>query len=291
MVLKRGSSTMMAVEDDDAPSASCSGDASTMMMMMMSESMSTAPTEILQHMPSPRNSSFASNKKGRTEYQCEVGNGKVAAGGSSGIGMGSGMSFMNPRQPLAAAFGNENENISPYHQQQYRVQEKKMRRDDDFSMNASVRSELGAAEFHFDTLGQMRGHIQSMQQYHEAQTKTFRSQSESTITDRDGKIASLTALTQQLLERNTRLEQDGKVHQDENRILKKAVGIQDHRQRELTAQNQQLQGLLGQASQYIQALETQNHELLGELRHRELGATKFPPNSSFGPGPPHPPVF
>ena len=55
------------------------------------------------------------------------------------------------------------------------------------------------------------------------------------------------------------------VCEEENRILKRAVAIQDGRQKELVVQSQQLQNVLGQAAEHIANLESVNRELRIQL--------------------------
>ena len=55
------------------------------------------------------------------------------------------------------------------------------------------------------------------------------------------------------------------VCEEENRILKRGVAIQDGRQKELQGQNQQLQNVLLQAADHITNLERSNRELRMQL--------------------------
>lgn len=53
--------------------------------------------------------------------------------------------------------------------------------------------------------------------------------------------------------------------EEENRILKRAVAIQDGRQKELAGQNQQLQQVLAQAAEHVANLERVNRELRSKV--------------------------
>jgi predicted RNase H-like nuclease (RuvC/YqgF family) len=78
------------------------------------------------------------------------------------------------------------------------------------------------------------------------------------------KEAEITALRQ----RNTELETEchsiqasKRAQEEENKLLKRAVTIQDTRQRELATQNEQLQCVLAQAAQQINLLNQTNRQL------------------------------
>lgn len=95
--------------------------------------------------------------------------------------------------------------------------------------------------------------------------KTLRTEFSSSLDQKDAEIFSLrSSMSQQsvlLLQ-----SQSGKsVCEEENRILKRAVTIQDGRQKELTYQNQQLQNVLAQAAEHITNLERNNSELRTKL--------------------------
>jgi hypothetical protein len=95
--------------------------------------------------------------------------------------------------------------------------------------------------------------------------KILRTEFLSSLDQKDAEIFSLrSSMTQQsaLLSQT----QSGKtVCEEENRILKRAVTIQDGRQKELTYQNQQLQNVLSQAAEHITNLERNNLELRTKL--------------------------
>lgn len=82
---------------------------------------------------------------------------------------------------------------------------------------------------------------------------------------KDNAIAALTSSAQfhetALLESQTARG----IYEEENRILKRGVAIQDGRQKELQGQNQQLQSVLLQAADHITNLERCNRELRMQL--------------------------
>jgi hypothetical protein len=90
---------------------------------------------------------------------------------------------------------------------------------------------------------------------------------------KDEQLVNLTKISKQVYESHARLEQENKSLAEENKILKKAFGIQDNRMRELTSQNQQYQHLIEQMSDYLANMERMNYQLREELRQRDLQAS------------------
>lgn len=70
---------------------------------------------------------------------------------------------------------------------------------------------------------------------------------------------------------------------EENKVLKKAVGIQDNRYRELSSNYDQLQNVMAMAADHIGKLEQSNRELSAQISHMTY-------SGHFPPGPP-PDVF
>ena len=66
--------------------------------------------------------------------------------------------------------------------------------------------------------------------------------------------------------------------EEENRILKRAVAIQDGRQKELTSQNHQLQAVLAQAAEHIANLERGTEELRKKIDREQFSFS----HSNFG---------
>ena len=66
--------------------------------------------------------------------------------------------------------------------------------------------------------------------------------------------------------------------EEENRILKRAVAIQDGRQKELTNQNHQLQTVLAQAAEHIANLERSSEELRKKIDREQFSFS----HSNFG---------
>ena len=66
--------------------------------------------------------------------------------------------------------------------------------------------------------------------------------------------------------------------EEENRILKRAVAIQDGRQKELTSQNHQLQAVLAQAAEHIANLERNSEELRKKIDREQFSFS----HSNFG---------
>jgi len=74
-------------------------------------------------------------------------------------------------------------------------------------------------------------------------------------------IVELTQKFNNVVLLGTKLQSDCKRLDDENKLLKRAVTIQDNKLKQAEVVNSQLQSVLGQAMQRIQQLEENNNEL------------------------------
>lgn len=138
-------------------------------------------------------------------------------------------------------------------------------------------------------------HIEATQKFHESHITALKVEHQIEISEKDQQISKLTKGCKQLAENNQRLEESIKSLSEDNKVLKRAVGIQDSKIKDLTAQNQQLQAILPQISTHIANLERQNEELKNYIRliesnGRHSSSSPNSPFNSFLPPPP-PDVF
>jgi chromosome segregation ATPase len=90
-----------------------------------------------------------------------------------------------------------------------------------------------------------------------------------TIEQKDSEIARLQECLGQAQAAIIHIQTEKSALDEENKILKRAVTIQDTRQRELQAQNQGLQEVLAQAASHVANLERANAQLRMDLLMKE----------------------
>ncbi|KAJ1431970.1 hypothetical protein B484DRAFT_445593 [Ochromonadaceae sp. CCMP2298] len=106
--------------------------------------------------------------------------------------------------------------------------------------------------------------------YHESVVASLRMESQMSLARKDQEIQHVVAQNKQMQERLVAvLREQSSV--EENKLLKKAVAIQDSRYRELAAQHHQLQQVVGPACERIQQLEQINQELTDQLYAVQYG--------------------
>ena len=86
-----------------------------------------------------------------------------------------------------------------------------------------------------------------------------------TLVEKDAEMASLRSGNEQLQGMLSQLRHERCAMDEENKILKRAVGIHDTRQKEIIRQNQGLQAVLSKAAEHIAMLEQQNVQLRMDL--------------------------
>lgn len=122
---------------------------------------------------------------------------------------------------------------------------------------------------------------EQFQRYHESVIASIRMENQMALTRKDQEIAHITSENRNMSGRCLAMIQEHNACLDENRLLKKAVAIQDGRCRELTANNDKMQNVMAMAAQHIAQLEQKNEELSSQLSQM-----MFSSNSSFPPRPP-----
>ena len=90
---------------------------------------------------------------------------------------------------------------------------------------------------------------------------------------KDDQLSHVAKLYKQVCDSNSRIENDNKLLNENLKILKKAVTIQDTRLREISQQNQQQEVTISNLNEYIHKLETQ---LLSSTVYSQSGFY-FPP--------------
>lgn len=111
------------------------------------------------------------------------------------------------------------------------------------------------------------------QSYQDTCINTIKLDYERKLQLKDEQLLSLTKISRQIHEANARLDHENKSLAEENKILKKAFGIQDSRMREVCSQNQQIRQMIDQMSEYIANLERINYQMREELRNRDIKST------------------
>jgi hypothetical protein len=110
----------------------------------------------------------------------------------------------------------------------------------------------------------------------------LRAEFEASINQKDLAILSLHSSAQQMERALSETQRERSVVDGENKILKRAVAIQDSRQKELAGQNQQLQHVLAQAAEHISNLERSNRELRLSMENKG----QYQTNSNYNYRPP-----
>lgn len=162
----------------------------------------------------------------------------------------------------------------------------KVRRDD---LTTTLESEASAMN---------KPAIQTSYQFLEQQTRYLESQLASLkashqmeMAQREAALTDLAASKLKLIAEIQRLQSEKEASQQEGRLLKKAVAIQDGRQRELLSQNAQLQDCLRLALEKIAAYEQVNRSLQYEVNILRGGSAVGGGSGFFPPPPPPPDVF
>lgn len=86
-----------------------------------------------------------------------------------------------------------------------------------------------------------------------------------TIVEKDAEMASLRSTNEQLQGTLSQMRSERCAMDEENKLLKRAVGIHDLRQKEMVRQNQGLQAVLSKAAKHISGLEQQIVQLRMDL--------------------------
>lgn len=144
-----------------------------------------------------------------------------------------------------------------------------------------------------------------MQKYHDSILLSMKTQFDLQMDKKNQECSALLTSVQNLTEENSKLRahlqevtKEAGDHntkrrindlENENRILKRAVAIQDSRQKEGQQQCEQLQAVLRSAAEHIAQLERANRQLLSELQSRDCNTSTVV--SDFFPPQPPPDVF
>lgn len=122
---------------------------------------------------------------------------------------------------------------------------------------------------------------EQIQRYHESVVASIRMEHQMALARKDQEIAHLTNENRNMSGQRLAMIQEHNACLEENRLLKKAVAIQDGRCRELSANNDKMQHVMAMAAQHIAQLEQKNEELSSQLNQM-----MFSSSSTFPPRPP-----
>lgn len=147
--------------------------------------------------------------------------------------------------------GNQNS----FFQESDRGKVRKMGEADPFESSSYNRS----AQFFQDQ-------VQQMQKYHESQTLSIKTEYQMNLDKAQREMECLRTQNKSLLESNQSMSGGYKNILDENKVLKRAVGIQDSRLNDQHQQNQQYQRIISQATEYVQKLQEDHKQLETQLR-------------------------
>ena len=122
---------------------------------------------------------------------------------------------------------------------------------------------------------------EQIQRYHESVVQSIRMEHQMALVRKDQEIQHITNENRNMSAQCVAMIQEHNACLEENRLLKKAVGIQDGRYRELSGNYDQLQNVMALAAQHIAQLEKKNEELSSQLHN-----VMFSSNNNFPPRPP-----
>ena len=124
-----------------------------------------------------------------------------------------------------------------------------------------------------------QNYIDHLVKSQESQTATLKAEHQKAVEHKDREIAQLKALNQKLLHDLQKGMNESQHVNEENKVLKKAVQIQDAKQKDLLQQNEQYQHIIRLATEHIQNLESANRNLRQELELTRHGNSfgHFPP--------------
>lgn len=136
---------------------------------------------------------------------------------------------------------------------------------------------------HFPTLNASQNHgFDSTSNAMNNHLANLRAEFQASISQKDSEILLIRSSAQQMELALSETQRERSVTDAENKILKRAVAIQDSRQKELAGQNQQLQHVLAQAAEHITSLERVNRELRLSIENKGQYST----NSNYNYRPP-----
>lgn len=127
------------------------------------------------------------------------------------------------------------------------------------------------------------GAAEQMQRYHESVVTSLRMEQQMLVARKDHELQQVMQENQRLNNQCLAMRMEHNQCLEENKVLKKAVGIQDGRYRELASNYDQLQHVMAMAAEHIANLERSNRELSSQISQMSYG-------NHFPPGPP-PDVF
>lgn len=120
---------------------------------------------------------------------------------------------------------------------------------------------------------------EQIQRYHESVVTSLRMEQQMLVARKDQEIQQIMLENQRLNSQCLAMRMEHNQCLEENKLLKKAVAIQDGRFRELSANYDQLQNVMAMAAEHIANLEKNNRELSAQLSNMSYSGSfgHFPP--------------
>ena len=118
---------------------------------------------------------------------------------------------------------------------------------------------------------------EQLQCYHDSIITSLKMEQNIALEKKNREVTQMKTLNNALSHHMEAMKKENGTLQDDNKLLKRAVGIQDNRNKELNTQNAQLQNVLQLAANHIAHLEEVNRNLQAQLQAAVCGS-----NSSGG---------
>ena len=138
-----------------------------------------------------------------------------------------------------------------------------------------MRGQNSSENLHLQAVENVKSVSEQLQRYHESMISSLKMEHQMALNRKDQEIQHLNNEKQRLNERCEAMIREHNVCLEENRILKKAVAIQDGRLREQTATHQELQHYAAQAVDHIQQLEKVNQEMKAQLLRSKTSGSGY----------------
>lgn len=157
-----------------------------------------------------------------------------------------------------------------------------LKHGDENSPHAFKRNKSGSFTSETNAPVALVSHREQMEQYHNSVVSSLKIEHQMALNRKDQEIQRVQQENQQLQGRCQAMTHEHNACLEESRLLKRAVGIQDARYRELSSTHDQLQQVMALAAEHIAKLEHANRELTSLLNSCQYGGG----STGFSRGPP-----